>query len=221
MLLTFGDRAGREVSGRIGAAVASLTELKGIPARKAKHGMIVLCTADGSRWQWHSSSALTGDDILVVEPSNGDAGAWLRMVGGCELKLPFTFATSDAAILLTIPTGALLLVHEFFWQVDADFTGGSASAIGVSSSNKNDAAAYTTKGDLLGGATGDVAATLTAALGTPYARGTIGTDWDTLAKRRTAWKPAETVRFDRITSAFTAGSGSVLVHGILLRNAGA
>jgi hypothetical protein len=76
-------------------------------------------------------------------------------------------------------------------------------------------------GSLLGGATGDVAATLTATLGSVYAPGTIGTDWDTIAKRRCLWKPTDTIRFDRITSAFTAGAGNIIVVADLLRNPGA
>lgn len=221
MKLLHGDSAARLVSERIAKPVATMSALKGVPTRRAVHGMVALVLADYSLWQFHDSCALTGDDILVAEPSDGGAGAWLRVPGGVELKLPFTYATADAAILLTIPTGALLLVDEFFWQIEADMTGGASSAIGVSSSNKNDSAAFTTKGDFLGGATGDVAATLTAALGSVFARGTIGADWDSVAKRRTLFKAGETIRFDQITSAFTAGSGNVLVCGTLLRNAGA
>jgi hypothetical protein len=219
MKLVYGDRAAREVSERLAAPVADFTALKAIPADRRVDGMIALKSDDGSRWRFHSTSALTGDDLLVAAPAAG-SGRWLRMPGAFELKMPIAFGTADAAILLTVPTGALLSFEEFFWQITADFTGGSSSAIGVSSSNKNDAADFRTKGDLLGGATGDVAATLVASSGS-YARGTIGADWDSLAKRRTLWVPVETLRFDRITSAFTAGAGFVVATGNLLRNAGA
>lgn len=219
--LLYGDSAAREVSKRVAATVTTVTTLKAIKTDRCVHGMLAFVQSDNSIWQFHDSCALTGDDILIAEPSDGGAGAWLRKPGGCELKLPFTYATADAAILLTIPTGALLLVDEFYWQISADMTGGVASAIGVSSSNKSDSAAFTTKGDFLGGATGDVAATLTAALGSIKALGTIGTDWDTVAKRRTLFVPTDTIRFDRITSAFAAGTGNVCVAGTLLRNAGA
>jgi hypothetical protein len=95
-------------------------------------------------------------------------------------------------------------------------TGGSSSAIGVSSSKTG----FTTKGDLLGGATGDVAAALTAALSP--ANGTIGAKMDTVAELHTTlWKAADIIRFDRITSAFTAGSGAVNVVADILTNAGA
>lgn len=219
--LLYGDSAARKVSERIAESVATVTAMRAIPTSRAVHGMVVLVQADYSLWQFHSSCALTGDNILVAEPSDSGAGAWLRMPGGVELKLPFTYATADAAILLTIPTGALLQVSEFYWQITADMTGGSSSAIGVSSSNKNDSANFTTKGDFLGGASGDVAATLTSALGSIKALGTIGADWDTVAKRRTLFVPTDTIRFDRITSAFTAGTGNVCISGTLLRNAGA
>lgn len=219
MKLLHGDAAARLVSERIAQPAATYAALKAIPIDRAVDGMMILVLADGSRWMWDSDCALTGDDLFVVEPTTG-AGAWLRVPGAFEIKMPITFATADAAILATVPTGALVRFDEFFWQVTADFTGGASSAIGVSSSNKNDSANFTTKGDLLGGATGDVLATLVASSG-DYLRGTIGTDWDTLAKRRTLFKAAETLRFDRITSAFTAGTGYVIANGNLLRNAGA
>lgn len=220
MKLLHGDSAGRLVSERIAKTVATVTAMRAIPTKRSVDGMIVRVAADNSLWQFSTACALTGDNILVAEPSDSGAGAWLRMPGAVELLLPFTFATADAAVLLTVPTGALLRIHEFFWQISADMTGGAASAIGVSS-NKTEVTSFVGKGDLLGGATGDVAATLTATLGSVYAPGTVGTDWDTLAKRRCLWKPANTILFDRITSAFTAGAGNVVVVADLLRNAGA
>lgn len=221
MKLLYGDAAARLVSGRIADPVASMAALVAQPLSRVIDGMICHVLSDDSMWQFDSASVLTTDNILVAVPTGAAAGAWLRLPGACELKLPFTFATADAAILYTIPTGALLLVHEFFWQITADMTGGASSAIGVSSSNKNDTVAFTTKGDFLGGSAGDVAATLTSALGSVYARGTIGTDWDTIAKRRTLFKPTETIRYDQITSTFAAGAGNVVVVGQLLRNLGA
>ena len=220
MRLLHGDSAGRLVSQRVGEPVATLTALKGIPAKRANNGMLALVLADFSLWQFNEASALSGDDLVVAAPSDSGSGRWLRVPGGCELKMPIAFGTADAAILWTVPTGCLFEAREFFWDVTTGFTGGAASAIGLSSSNKNDAADYRTKGDLLGGATGDVAATLVASTG-GHTRGTIGTDWDTLVKRRTVFKAGETIRFDRITSAFTAGAGFACAVGTLLRNAGA
>ena len=220
MKLLYGDSAARAVSERVAAAVLTLTALAAIPFSRAVDGMVCHVLADDSLWQFDVSSALVADNILVVEPADGGAGAWLRLPGACELKLPFTFATADAAALLTLQAGQLLRIHDFFWQISADMTGGAASAIGASS-NKTEVTSFVGKGDLLGGATGDVAATLTATLGSVYAPGTIGTDWDTIAKRRCLWKPTDTIRFDRITSAFTAGAGNIIVVADLLRNPGA
>lgn len=218
MKILYGDLAARLVSERYAAPVATLTELKGIPADRRVHGMQVLVLADGVRWRFHSTSVLTGDDLLVVAPTAG-SGVWLRLPGGCDLAIPITFATADTTALLTGQAGMRLAVERLAWEVTADFTGGSSSAIGVSS-NVNRGTDFTTKGDLLGGVGGDVAAALTAALG--FTAGTIGADMDTLTKtRRLILGPTDVVRFDRITSAFTAGTGFVHVIGNLLKNDGA
>jgi hypothetical protein len=78
---------------------------------------------------------------------------------------------------------------------------------------------YSTKGDLLGGATGDVLAGLTTALSPTM--GTVGAGFDTLAKRRALWVATNTFRFDRITSVFTAGVGAVNAKVTLISNPGA
>ena len=122
------------------------------------------------------------------------------------LALPITFSTADAAVLFTVPAGQRLFVHRALWEVAVDFTGGAASAIGVSAT----VAPYNTKGDLLGGAAGDVLATLTAGL----KGGTLGTDFG--SNGVVVLPAASSVRFDRITSAFTAGSGFVHIQASLL-----
>lgn len=216
--LLFGETAGRLVSQRIAAPVATLTALKGIPAANRVDGMLALVAADGSMWRFLLAGALTGDDLLVATPSAG-TGTWLRMPGAVDLRIPITFATADTTAILTMQAGQRLAVERLCWEVTADFTGGTASAIGCSSS-VNRGTDFTAKGDLLGGATGDVLAGLTAALG--FTAGTIGTDMDTLTKtRRLMLVAADTVKFDRITSAFTAGTGYVHVIGNLLKNDGA
>lgn len=175
----------------------TLAQLKAIAADDARrtHGAEVMLT-DGSRFIFHSSSALTGDDILVVAPTAG-TGRWLRAIGAADLSMPIGFATADAAVLLTIPTGFTMFVLRGYWEVSADWTGGSSSAIGLSGPSP-----HNTKGDLLGGTGGDVAATLVAAGGRLL--GTVGAD-QAAGIRLTA---ADTVKFDRITSAFTAGAGN-------------
>ena len=197
------------------ASVATLTALKALedggPARV--HGNEVLVDADGSRFYFHSTSTLTGDDVLVVTPSDAPtAGRWLRCAGVVDLALPFSYATTDGATLLTIPTGARLQLVSAHWEITADMTGGASSAIGVDSS------VDTTAGDILGGASGDVAAALTAGIRT----GTVGAKMDTDTELHAQILVAgATLRFQRITSAFTAGSGYVHVVGFLLRNPGA
>ena len=218
MKLNYGDDAAIKVSERYAAPVASLTELKGIPADRRVDGMQVLVMADGSRWRFLAAGALTGDDLLVVAPTSG-TGTWLRLPGGCDLKIAITYATADAAALLTMQAGQRLAVERTAWEVTADFTGGSSSAIGLSS-NKTSPTNWSTKGDILGGAGGDVAATLVASGG--FIPGTIGADMDTLTKTRgLVLVSGNTINFDRITSAFTAGTGFVHIIGNLLANDGA
>jgi hypothetical protein len=216
MKLNYGDSVARTVSGRIAEPVATLAALKAIPAENRVHGMEILLSLAGSisRWWFHSTSEVTGDDQLVISPTAG-SGKWLRLPGAARLVFPITSATADAAVLYTVPTGALLNVRELFWTISVNFSGGSSSAIGVSSTKTN----FTTKGDLLGGAGGDVAATLAAAASP--AMGTIGAGFDTLAKRRVLWKATEIFRFDRVVSAYTAGTGAVNVICDVLQNDGA
>lgn len=216
MKLNYGDLGAIEVSKRIGAPVADLTELKGIPADRRVHGQLFHKLDDGSNWRFHSTSSLTGDDIITATPGAG-SGRFLRMPGNNLLAIPIAFGTADATVLLTVPAGCILQPLEFSWRVTADWTGGASSTIGLSSSNKT---GYTTKGDLLGGAAGDLAAVLVAS-SAPTTPGTIGAQWGTIALRRPYWKPTETLRHDRITSAYTAGTGFVLVNCNILQHNGA
>jgi hypothetical protein len=201
------------------ATQAALTALDAAsPARV--HGNIVDNDADGSSWYWHSTSTLTADDLFVDAADDApSAGRWLRCPGAVDLRIAIAFGTADATVLATLPTGAVLRVHDLIWEVTTSWTGGSSSAIGVSSSVKS---GLTTKGDLLGGATGDVLATLVSTAPGGLVPGTAGAKADTLAEVRALYFiAADTFRFDRITSAFTAGAGFVRIFGQLLRNAGA
>ena len=195
------------------ATMAALTALTADhPARV--HGNIVDVDADGSRWYWHSTSTLTSDGILVQAADDApSAGRWLRAPGSVDLALPFTYATANNAVLLTLPTGAVLAFRQAYWEVTTGFTGGSSSAIGVASTTQS------TAGDILGGASGDVAATLVSGAAIP---GTIGAKADALSELHAdVLVAADTVKLNRITSAFTAGAGKVHLVGQLLRNAGA
>lgn len=185
-------------------SVATLAALKALAASHPAHvhGNVVLVTADHSEWVYSDTSALTGDDIFVATPTNA-SGRWLRKSGAVDLAAAIAYTTADAAVLMTIPTGARLLLHRAYWEVTTGFTGGSSSAIGLSSSQTG----LTTKGDLLGGTGGDVAATLVAG----STAGTIGAD----VAAGIVLVAASTVRFDRITSIFAAGAGYAHLVGHL------
>lgn len=140
-----------------------------------------------------------------------------KMVGGVwvtnlpnrfYLKLAIGFATADAATLFTFPSDKIVVLERLWWEVVTGFTGGSSSAIGVSS----DATGYSTKGDLLGGASGDVTATLGTSA--TYKGGTVGAKY---ASNGIVIIPAgKVLRFDAITSAYTVGAGFVHVLGSVI-----
>lgn len=150
-------------------------------------------------------------DTLANYPfAQGDTLSGLFLQGlPFWLTLPFTFSTADATALFTVPSGYRLFVHRTLWEIAADMTGGSSSTIGLSS----DATGYTTKGDIQGGASGDAAAALTAGL----RPGTIGAKF---GSNGVIVIPAgKIIRFDRITSAFTAGNGTAQLQCSLLPTA--
>lgn len=195
----------------IAASVATRAALTALPAGHAArtHGNVVEVDAPHERWYWHSSSTATADDQLVDAADDApSAGRWLRCPGVVDLKIAIGHATADGATLLTMPAGSRMIVRRCYWEVTADFTGGSSSAIGLAGPSP-----HNTAGDLLGGSGGDVEATLTAGV----KLGTIGAD----TAAGVLLKAADTVTFERITSAFTAGAGFAHVVGDLLLNPGA
>lgn len=212
MRFQYGGPAVSALSLHVTESVATIALLKGVRPQRRADQMPARVTADGSLWRFHASSVLTGDDILVVAPTEG-TGRWIREVGAACLEMPFTFAKTDGALHLTVAAGFVILPFEFAWKVTTNFTGGSSSTIGVSSTN---IAGSTTKGDLLGGAAGDLAAALTTTLSPNL--GTIGTVFDTLAERRKFIKGGDTIRHDRITSAFTTGVGALLLACQIVKN---
>lgn len=186
-------------------AAGTKAQLKALKADLREDGQEVIVTADRSKWVFAAASvAVDTTENLVLTPDAG-TGAWLRADTVAHLKLAIAFGTADAATLFTVPAGFRLELEKVFWEVTADFTGGTASAIGISSAD----APHETQGDLLGGATGDVAATLVAASG--EFQGTIGVSYSA-APLLAVLEATDTIRFDRITSAFTAGAG--FVHAI-------
>lgn len=207
--LQYGDAAARLVSQRIAAPVATVAALKAIPAANRSDGQSVFIVADGSRWTFSAACALTGDDVIVISPTAG-TGAWLRMPGTFDLAAAaVTFATADAAVVYTVPTGAMLFVKRGYMVNTIAWTGGTNSAIGFSSSNTG----FNTAGDLHGGAAGE----LTAAAG-------VGTKLGTIGAKTTSGVllvAADTIKFNRIASVYTAGAGVVHFEANLILNPGA
>jgi hypothetical protein len=118
------------------------------------------------------------------------------------IKVAFDFTTADGAVLYTLPSDLRVRAVNLFWEITASFTGGSSSAIGVSSSQS----AFATAGMLLGGSGGDVAATLVTGV-QPF-RGTQGTAF-TAAPFIAVLDGGATLKFNRVASAFTAGAGFI------------
>lgn len=193
-----------------GASVADRAALEAIAATDRVDGQLQLVREDGSLWRFVAASTAASDGAskqLVVVPAAG-TGRWIRADKSFALKLAIGFGTADAAALFTVPVGfCLRLTGMPFWDIVTGFTGGASSAIGISAS-----AIATTKGDLLGGAAGDVAATLVAG----SIPGTIGPKIDTLAEIQAfLLKAGDAVRFDRITSVFTAGAGFAVLPVVI------
>ena len=164
---------------------------------------------DGSLWRYDAASTLTADGILVV--GTATAGRWLRAAGQhAMLEAAATFATTDGATLMTVPTGCILKPIKAWWKVATAWTGGSSAAIGVDSDN----ASLNTAGDILGGASGDVLAGLTVG----EARGTDGA---AIAAPGAILEAGDVVRFQRITDAFTAGAATLRLLAFIIENAGA
>lgn len=193
---------------------ANLAAIKAIPASARADGMIVEKRDDGSLWLFNAAStAVDSTSSVVITPTAG-SGAWLRLPGVVSLTLPFTFATADAAVLFTVPAGCILAPRDAWWEIGTSMTGGASSAIGVHASRT-----LTAKGAVLGGSGGDVAATLVGAVA-PFLE--VGTEGSGMTPPvRTHLIATDTINFDRITSAFTAGAGNVRVLCDLIANLGA
>ena len=196
MGLNYGETAGRAVSQRIQQSVANAAALASAYGSKDLDDRMIVTLGDGSSWQYALSSTATDATAQLVVTPNDSVGRWGRLDRQLDIKIAIDFNTADAAVLFTVPVGFRLQAARPFWEITTPFTGGASSAIGLSSSN----AAYNTKGDLLGGAAGDLAAALTAGF-----RGAVGTKVASLGL--VVLVAGDTVRFDRVVSAFTAGAG--------------
>lgn len=193
--------------------VATRAALKAVAAANRVTGQMAMIATDGSLWRFDGASAAAADgaDMVTIVPTAG-SGRWIRADKEFVLKLPIAFGTADAAVLFTTPAGFCLRPTGMpWWEVVAGFTGGSSSTIGISSTNIH--ADFTVKGDILGGAAGDAAATLVAGqipgtYGDAFNDADVSTNTQLVTLHRCIIDEAKTIRFDRITSAFTAGSGN-------------
>jgi len=197
--------------GLAAGSLATKAAIKAIAAADRFEGMLVVCRADGSLWRFAATSTLQDDEgqELVLEP-DASTGAWIRVDKTAIIKLPLSYADADHHTLLTVPVGFVMrLIGLPFWEVTTGWTGGSSSAIGVAT----DITGYDTAGDILGGAGGDVAATLVAGI----IPGTIGPKLDTEAERQAlVLQAGDLVTYEEITSAFTAGEGFVCIPVAIL-----
>lgn len=140
---------------------------------------------------------------LIINPNFGGTGQWQCVDPYFNLQIPastFNATLADGATVFTIPAGYRIMPLRFMQEIAVAWTGGTNSAIGLSSNN----AAYNTKGDLMGGAGGDVAANLASGF-----QGTIGTKMAAMYATRppVVLVAGNTIRFDRIVDVFAAGSG--------------
>jgi hypothetical protein len=204
--LNYGDIGAQQLSRRYGGNFATRTAIKGLGAKFRCDGMLVMSIDDGSLWRFAASRSDATDiaEELILIPTVG-SGRWVRRDPCFTAKLAISFATLDAAVLLTMPENFSARIVAFpNWENTIAYSGGASSAIGISSTK----AGYNTKGDLLGGAAGDV----TAGLGAGIKLGTIGPKLDSLAELQALQLvEGDSLRFDRITSVFTAGAGFACV----------
>ncbi len=182
---------------------ATIANLQGLNIGIRDDGALAFVeAAGGSHWRFDAASAAADTtSTLVLTPTAG-TGRWLRTDKTVTTKIAVAFGTADEAVLFTVPVGFTLAVQEAAWEIGTSFTGGSSSAIGLSSSNTN----YATQGDILGGAVGSVAAEITSTIkhtATPRGATFTATPFTCVLEA------ADTVIFDRITSVFTAGAGFV------------
>lgn len=203
-------------SGRTGS-VADRTALAAIASGSRANNDLVTLLDDGSTWKFVSASSLAQDGLavlgsnIVIQPGSG-TGRWVRQDSIFVAKIPIDKTMADAAQLMLVPAGySVKILDDLSWDITTGFSGGTSSAIGISSSN----AGSSTQGDLLGGSGGDVTATLGTA---GVKQGTAGAKMDTIAHRRALRIEAtQYLRFDRIVDAYTAGVGFVNVPMALER----
>jgi len=224
MKLLHGDRAAQDVSGRIGAPVASLTVLKQTPKDRRVHGQVFHVTADDTYWFWSDDAVANGDDVLAVNPTDAPStGRFMRMPGAAVLKLTFYATTPDATTLLTVPSNSILQPLDFGVAVSRIFTGAAGLAVGLSSSNHP---GHTGAANFAGSCTATllnhVFSATAAGTGVSFQMAPIASGtWDSYANTRRWMKGGDTFRHDAMGgSVFGTGIGQWLVACNILQNPG-
>lgn len=172
------------------------TDLAAIVADIRAPANFVKLSDDLSQWNFNAAStASDATGLTVVTPGAGN-GRWERSDSTLDLKIAISKNTADATTLWTCPAGFRYAVIGSHWEVtNADWVGTGAN--GLSSSNTK----FNTKGDLLGGPTGDTSAELT------LANLFCGTAGPKINLPRTVLVAGDTIRYDLFGAAFTTGTG--------------
>jgi hypothetical protein len=223
-VLKHGDRAAQLVSQRVAAPIATVAALKAIKSDKCANGQVAHVTADDTLWQYNTSSAVTGDDLLAITPGDSPStGRWMRMPGAAMIAMTFYATTPTGTNLLTVPSNTILQPLDFGLKVTRVFTGPSNAAIAVSSTNHP---GHTGVGGFMGSAVAtllnNVFSATAAGTGCDFQMGPVASGtFNTLENKRAWMKGGDTVRLDVIGAAFGTGVGQVLMACNILRNPGA
>lgn len=223
MKLLHGETAGRLVSERVAAPVASITVLKQTPADRRVDGQTVHVLADNTYWQWAEDAVCSGDDVLAVTPNDSPStGRWMRLPGAAMLALNFYATTPDGTILLTVPSGSAIQPLEFAVKVTRIFTGASNAMVALSSSNHpghTGTAAFA--GSCVATQVNDLFSATAAGTGVDFRMAPIASGtWDSYANRRDWMKGGDTFRHDAKGANFGTGIGQWLVACNILKNPG-
>ena len=222
-VLNHGEVAGRLVSQRVAAPVATVAALKAIKSDKCADGQVCHIQADDTLWQYTIAAIAAGDDLLAITPGDSPAtGRWMRLPGRALIAMTLMATTPTGTNLLVVPTGAIIAPHDFGLKVTRVFTGPSNAAIAISSSNHPQ---HTGIGGFMGSA---VATQLnnafqgtSAGTGMDFRMGPVASGtFDSYGNRREWMKPGDTIRLDVIGAQFGTGVGQVLMACDILKNSG-
>lgn len=143
--------------------------------------------------------------LVVVPGTNPASGKWHRVDSAFDLVIPVTFANTDNQQLVLVPTPMTLLpvYAGIFLEVVTAWAGGATPTVGLSFTNGT---VTRTKGNLAGGAAGNGAFTFVT-----YQQLTLGSQYSIAAGTTNAvvLGPGSTILWDRITSAYTSGTGNI------------